>query len=77
MPECVILFRVPLTGLVDGVLDDNAAEFRVFDNRQQASKYVVEQQPDVTCGNIVLQIVELNDAMSTPQMRAALHARDP
>ena len=73
----MILIRVPHTGLVDGVLDDNAAEFAIFDNRPHAVAYLDEQQPDVAAGNVVYQIVELDTVMSTPAIRAALHARDP
>jgi hypothetical protein len=70
--ECVILFREPHTGRIDGILDDNRDEFLVCDNRQQAEAHLETLEP-----GLAYQIVELDNRMSTPAMRAALHARDP
>jgi hypothetical protein len=73
MPEYVILFRVPQTGLVDGVLDDNRAELRVFDSLQDATAYVWNEKPENS--DLAFQFVKLDKVMSTRPMRAAALAR--
>jgi hypothetical protein len=71
--EYVILFRVPDTGVVDGILDDNREEFLICQDQRQADAYVEMCQRENS--ELVYQIVELDSVMSSPEIQAAFQAR--
>jgi hypothetical protein len=62
LPQCVILFRLPHTDHVDGILDENEVQLTLFDSYQQAHDWVEHEK--IYSDGIVYQIVELSSELS-------------